>query len=88
MDLCPKCAPSFWHFALILTIAGVAAFATWLTLGLSIDDPTIRLGAAAAVFLIVGGTLVQYILSCLRRHCRHATQQRVASPRPTAPGPG
>ena len=71
MRLCPKCSRSLWPFVMVLAIASVTAFLTWLTLGLSLSDPLPRLGAAGLAFLTVGGTLLHYVLSCLRRHCRH-----------------
>jgi len=81
MNLCPKCVRSSWPFVLVLAIASVAGFATWLTLGLSVEDPVQRIAAGAVAFLAVGATLLHYVLSCLRRHCRHGDQ------RPPRPGP-
>jgi hypothetical protein len=56
---------------MVLMISSVLAFITWLILGLSQVDPVMRLAAGAAVFLGVGGTLLHYVVSCLKRHCRH-----------------
>jgi hypothetical protein len=56
---------------MVLLISSVLAFITWLVLGLSQVEHTVRLAAGAAVFLAVGGTLLHYVFSCLRRHCRH-----------------
>ncbi|HYN78814.1 MAG TPA: hypothetical protein VES73_13610 [Lamprocystis sp. (in: g-proteobacteria)] len=52
-------------------IAGISAFATWLTLGLSSMDVTLRAVVSALTFATVGGTLLHYIFSCIKRHCRH-----------------
>lgn len=71
MNICPKCNGSPWPFVLVFAIASIAGFATWLTLGLSVPEPAIRAAAAALAFLIVGGTLLHYVLSCLKRHCNH-----------------
>ncbi|EGV20349.1 hypothetical protein [Thiocapsa marina] len=71
MKLCPKCSRSPLPFVMVLLISTVLAFITWLVLGLSQVEPTARLAAAAAVFLAVGGTLLHYVISCLKRHCRH-----------------
>ncbi len=71
MKLCPKCGRSPLPFVMVLLVASVSAFMTWLTLGLSVTEERPRLVAGLAVFLIVGATVLHYVLSCLRRHCRH-----------------
>lgn len=71
MKLCPKCSRSPLPFVMILLISSVLAFITWLVLGLSQVEPVARMAAGAAVFLAVGGTLLHYVISCLKRHCRH-----------------
>ncbi|CRI66374.1 conserved exported hypothetical protein [Thiocapsa sp. KS1] len=71
MKLCPKCSRSPLPFVMVLLISSVLAFITWLVLGLSQIEPTLRLAAGAAVFLAVGGTLLHYVIGCLKRHCRH-----------------
>ncbi len=80
MSLWPQWVRSSWPFVLVLTIASVAAFATWLTVGLSINEPVPRLAVAALVFVAVGATLIHYVFSCLRRHRREAQR------RPPVPG--
>ncbi|MFB1487852.1 MULTISPECIES: hypothetical protein [unclassified Thiocapsa] len=71
MKLCPKCSRSPLPFVMVSLISSVLAFITWLVLGLSQVEPTVRLAAGAAVFLAVGATLLHYVISCLKRHCRH-----------------
>ncbi len=71
MHLCPKCDRPLWPFVMILTIASVIAFLTWLMLGLSAIEPVQRLLGTLGAFVLVGATLLHYVLSCLRRHCRH-----------------
>lgn len=71
MNLCSECNRPLWPFAMILGIAGVIGFLTWLLLGLSVAEPMARATIAAGVFLGVGATLLHYVVSCLRRHCRH-----------------
>jgi hypothetical protein len=71
MKFCSECRVSPWPFALVTAIAGVIAFLTWLMTGLSQPEPMMRLGATLAVFVAVEGTLVHYVMSCIRRHCRH-----------------
>ncbi|MFD2111820.1 hypothetical protein [Thiorhodococcus fuscus] len=71
MNLCPKCSHSPWPFVMIFAITSVIGFLTWLVLGLSPLDPLARVAIAVVVFLVVGGTLLHYVVSCLRRHCRH-----------------
>jgi len=86
MKFCTECRRSPLPFVLALLIASIAGFMTWLTLGLSSYEPWLRIGGSVAVFLAVGGTLLHYVLSCIRRHCQH--QQRFArtpSTRPMTP---
>jgi hypothetical protein len=71
MKFCSECNASPWPFALVTTIAGVIAFLTWLIMGLSQPEPMVRIGATVGVFVAVEGTLVHYVASCIRRHCRH-----------------
>ncbi|MGE5155109.1 MAG: hypothetical protein ACM3ST_13975 [Bdellovibrio bacteriovorus] len=74
MKLCPKCGRSPWPFVMVVLVASVTAFVTWITLGLTVDEPAPRLAASALVFLAVGGTLLHYVLACLKRHCRHGKE--------------
>ncbi|RKT45423.1 hypothetical protein [Thiocapsa rosea] len=76
MKLCPKCSRSPLPFVMVMLISSVLAFITWLVLGLSQVEPTLRLAAGAAVFLAVGATLLHYVLSCLKRHCRHDQERQ------------
>ena len=86
MKLCPKCNHSPLPFLMAFVIATVSAFVTWLTLGLSGLTTVPRAGITALAFAVVGATLVHYILSCLRRHCRHQDSPPRASLRlPTRP---
>jgi hypothetical protein len=71
MKLCPQCNASLLPYAMITLIAGVIGFLTWLTLGLSDWDEGPRALAAAGACLAVGVTLWHYVVSCMRRHCRH-----------------
>jgi hypothetical protein len=71
MPLCPKCDHSPWPFVLALTIAAVSAFLTWLSLGLTLTEPLYRILAGALAFAAVGTTLVHYLLTCMKRHCKH-----------------
>ena len=71
MNLCPKCDRPLWPFAMILTITSVIAFLTWLILGLSPIEPWQRLLVTLIAFIAVGATLLNYVISCLKRHCRH-----------------
>jgi len=91
MKLCPKCDHSPLPFLMVFVIATVSAFVTWLTLGLSQVPPLPRAAAGALAFVVVGGALLHYVLSCLKRHCRH--QDRPAPARtvvalPERPGAG
>lgn len=77
MKLCPKCGRSPWPFVMVFSIASLAAFLTWITLGLSIDETAPRAVATAGVFLAVGGTMLHYVLTCLKRHCRHGKERPI-----------
>jgi len=74
MKLCPKCGRSPWPFVMVLAIATLSTFLTWITLGLTIDATAPRAVASGGVFLAVGGTLLHYVLGCLKRHCRHGKE--------------
>lgn len=71
MNLCRECSKSPLPFAMVVLIASIVGFITWLTLGLSEYQPLVRIGASVVVFLAVGGTLVHYVVSCIKRHCQH-----------------
>jgi hypothetical protein len=70
MKLCKTCFSSPWPFVLMTVIAAVTGFVTWLTLGLSQPEPALRIAMSAGAFLAVEATLVHYVISCMRRHCR------------------
>lgn len=71
MKLCPNCDQPRWPFLVIFVITTVIAFTTWLVLGLTMMPQLPRAAVSGLVFLGVGATLVHYVISCLRRHCRH-----------------
>jgi hypothetical protein len=71
MKLCPDCNASPLPFVMIAVIVGVIGFMTWLMLGLSDWEGGPRLAATAGVSAAVGLALWHYVMSCLRRHCRH-----------------
>jgi len=74
MKFCTECNNSPLPYLMIALIATLIASMTWLTLGLSTNEPLVRIGSSIAVFLAVGVTLWHYVASCIQRHCRH--QQR------------
>lgn len=71
MKLCSECRKTPWPFAFALFIAGVTAFLTWLMLSESDFGMTERMIGTGVIFLAATATLFHYVLSCLRRHCRH-----------------
>lgn len=71
MKLCKTCFSSPWPFVLMTVIATMTGFITWLTLGLSQPDPQLRIAIAVIAFVAVEATLIHYVVSCMRRHCRH-----------------
>ena len=71
MKLCPECSKSPWPFVMVFFLASVSGFITWLTLSYSQLGLLERVGGTALIFIAVGATLLHYVLSCMRRHCRH-----------------
>jgi CDP-diglyceride synthetase len=74
MKLCPECGSVWWPFVVVVFISGVVAFLTWLMFSLSSVEGVIRLVGSAAVFVGVASTLAHYVVSCMKRHCRHGTE--------------
>jgi CDP-diglyceride synthetase len=64
----------WWPFGVVVFISSVVAFLTWLMLSLSSVEGVIRLVGSAAVFVGVASTLAHYVVSCMKRHCRHGTE--------------
>jgi hypothetical protein len=73
MKLCPKCG-SAWPFVVVFFVAGVSAYLTWLTLAYSELGMMKLIVGSGAVFLAVLGTLLHYVISCMKRHCRHGDE--------------
>lgn len=73
MKLCKTCFSSPWPFIMVTAIAIMTGFVTWLTLGLSQPGPQLRLAVGLIAFVAVEATLIHYVVSCMRRHCRHHT---------------
>jgi len=71
MKLCPKCGQSPLPFMMVFLIASLSAFTTWLTMTYSQAGLIERIGGSTLVFLAVGATLIHYVLTCMKRHCRH-----------------
>jgi len=71
MKLCPKCGSLRWPFVVVLFVASVSAFLTWLTLSYSELGKVQLVAGSSAVFLGVSATLLHYVISCMKRHCRH-----------------
>lgn len=80
MKFCTECHSSPLPYAMVLLVAGIVGFLTWLTLGLGDYEPLLRIGSSAAAFLAVGGTMLHYVVSCIRRHCRHQHEHRREQP--------
>jgi hypothetical protein len=57
----------------VVFVAGVSAFLTWLTLSYSEVETMILVAGSGGVFLAVFATLLHYVISCMKRHCRHGT---------------
>jgi hypothetical protein len=73
MKLCRQCGTSLLPFLMVFLVAGVSSFLTWLTLTYAQFEPIEVIAGSGAVFLAVAGTLLHYVHSCMKRHCRHGT---------------
>jgi hypothetical protein len=71
MKLCPKCRKTPWPFLFALFIAGVTGFLTWLMLLYSQFSTIERIVWSTVVFVGAAATLLHYMISCMKRHCRH-----------------
>ena len=71
VKLCPQCNNSPWPFFMVAFIAGLVAFLTWLILSFAGANTAQGLVGTGIAFLAVGSTLLHYVLSCMKRHCRH-----------------
>jgi hypothetical protein len=74
MKLCSECNRSPWPFVVVFFVAGISTFLTWLTLSYSQVGMVERVVGSAGVFAAVTATLLHYVFSCMRRHCRHGGQ--------------
>lgn len=74
MKLCSECRRTPWPFLMVFFVSSVSAFLTWLTLSYSQFGEVERLAGSVGVFLAVGGTLLHYVMACMRRHCHHHPQ--------------
>ncbi|WP_089724084.1 hypothetical protein [Candidatus Thiosymbion oneisti] len=69
--LCRKCSSPALPFFVVFFVAGVSAYLTWLTLTYSGVGKIELIAGSVGVFLAVGATLLHYVVSCMKRHCRH-----------------
>ena len=76
MKFCPECSNSPWPFVMVFFLASVSAFVTWLTLSYSQLGTLGQIAGSAVAFMAFGGTLLHYVLSCMRRHCRHGQREQ------------
>ena len=74
MKLCRQCGRSPLPFVMVFFVAGVSAYLTWLTLSYSDFERIEVVAGSGIVFLAVAGAVLHYVLSCMRRHCRHRNQ--------------
>lgn len=56
---------------MVLFISSIVAFLTWLMLGFVGADRISTLIGTVLAFVAVGGTMLHYVLTCMKRHCRH-----------------
>lgn len=71
MKFCSRCHKTLWPFLFAVFIAGVAAFLTWLTLVYSQFNTTTSMVLSGVMFVGASVILIHYMLSCIKRHCRH-----------------
>jgi hypothetical protein len=74
MKICTECSRSPLPYIMVVFVSSVSAFLTWLTLTYSEFETSALVAATCGVFLAVAVTLLHYVLSCIRRHCRHDSQ--------------
>ncbi len=80
MKSCPDYASSTWPYIMVAFISGVVTFVTWLTLSLADVGRLEQIAATAFVFIAVGGTLLHYVIGCVRRHRKEAGGARPSAP--------
>jgi hypothetical protein len=71
MKLCTQCRKTPWPFLFALFIASVSAFLTWLMLSFAAFDATGQLIGSVLMFIAAATTLIHYVISCMKRHCKH-----------------
>jgi hypothetical protein len=71
MKLCPQCKASPWPFVMVFFFSSVSAFLTYIMLGFVGAEPIPTVVGTAMAFVAVGGTMLHYVLACIKRHCRH-----------------
>jgi hypothetical protein len=79
MKLCPQCNGSPLPFVMVLFMASLLAFVTWLMLTFAGADPLQAAVGTAVAFVAVGATMLHYVLACMKRHCPHGGN-RVSGP--------
>lgn len=76
MKLCSRCSQTFLPFFVVFFVASISAYLTWLTLSYS-EFGTLELVVGSGfMFIAVGGTLLHYVISCLKRHCNHGSRHQ------------
>lgn len=68
---CTRCCQERWPYALVVVLAGIVAYLTWLVLEFTDSDKTVQIVGSISAFIAVGATLLHYVITCLKRHCRH-----------------
>lgn len=78
--LCPQCRASPWPFLVVLFLATLTAFLTWLITTFANLSFKQCILASLLMFLGVTAGLLAYVISCIRRHCRHGHPLQVPKP--------
>jgi hypothetical protein len=71
MSICGECAKTVWPYFIVVFISGIVAFLTWLTLSAAGIEPKLVVWLTGGAFFGAFALLLSYIISCMRRHCRH-----------------
>lgn len=71
MKLCGECGKTPLPYVIVIVVSAFSAFLSWLTLPLLGVSSEARLWLTVAIFIAVGVLLLTYMVSCIRRHCRH-----------------
>jgi cytosine/uracil/thiamine/allantoin permease len=69
MKFFQECKKRPWAFLIVIFVAAVSSFVTWLALASAGVSPQVNKWWSAGAFVGVSIILLTYVISCMRRHC-------------------